>query len=196
MKRSTSTNYHIGSKIFFSILIIFQLFLNTEVYAQSDSVIINQKKSVANGRKYQPKTNTGISLGGTRPKINFFVISATESKAMWFELDAVDKWVDSLKKVNIKVVGNQMVDTVKRFCFDGPWYQLVRMQYGDTLRLVYNAYSQKSNNGFHIKGERPSVCEYQFYDDSGKPISTEEYEALLKRKNKWWRRLIKRKTKQ
>jgi hypothetical protein len=199
MNKSNSNKYKICLLVFISISIVIQLCFNIKLFAQSDSVILNQKDSIVNSRKYQPKTGIGISLSSAKEQINFFVISATEAKTMWFELDYFDKWIDSLTKVNIKVVNNVKPDTTKwdgKFrCFDGTWYMLLRMHYGDTLRLVYNAYSQKSNNGIKLDGSRASICNYQFYDDSGKPISTKEYEVLMKRKNKWWRRIFLKKLK-
>ncbi len=149
--------------------------------------------SFLNGRNYQPKTGNGIILGGVREKINFYVISANEAKTMVFDLDSIHRWVDSLQNVNIKVVGNPKVDTVKRFCFDGSIMERYRIEYGDTLKLVYNYYSGKSNTGIVLGGGRASICRYQFYDDKGKPITSQEYEALQKKKNRRWRKFFRKK---
>jgi hypothetical protein len=51
----------------------------------------------------------------------------------------------------------------------------------------------KAIQGLDIAGGRPSICVYQFYDYKVKSISSKEYEALLKKKSKWWYKLFKKK---
>jgi hypothetical protein len=67
------------------------------------------------------------------------------------------------------------------------------MEYGDTLTLIYpNKYQQKKEiKGAEIIGTNFHICHLQFYDAKGKPISNKDYEVLLKKKSKWWYKLLR-----